>query len=164
MGNLLKLCLLFVLATIIHWAVATLFANVGISVNIMLCFAIAFCTILRPPFGYPSVFLCGLFLDFFNTKLFGSNACAFTICACLVYIAAERLDFEAVATQAVSVFGLVTLASCLNSFLIWTFSSVVLWTGIVNVLIGALISACIAPFIFGAVQKTLTGGAMCKPH
>jgi rod shape-determining protein MreD len=162
MGNLIKLFLLFILATLVHWAVATVFSAVGISVNVMLSFAIAFCTVLKPSFGYPVVFLCGLFLDFFNTKLFGGNACTFTICACLLYTLADRLDFKEVATQAVTVFVLVAAASCLNSLLIWLFASAVLWAGIFGVLVGALLSACMAPVIFWTVQKTLTGGAMCK--
>lgn len=162
MSNVFKLFLLFILATIIQWVMATVFSSVGISINVMLSFAIAFCTVLKPPFGYPGAFLCGLFLDFFNTKLFGGNACTFTVCACLLYTAADRLDFKEIATQMMAVFALVTAASCLNCLLVWLFASAVLWPGIMRILAGALISAGMAPVIFWMIQKTLTGGPMCK--
>ena len=47
MLNALKLICLFILATVFHWAFASLFVRWGLSVNIILVFVTAFCALLK---------------------------------------------------------------------------------------------------------------------
>ena len=81
MANTLKLFLLFIAATVLHWAFMSVFGGAGVSLNVMLVFACAVCAYLPPQYGYTAAFVCGLFLDFFGVKLFGNNALTFTLCA-----------------------------------------------------------------------------------
>lgn len=155
MWSLCKLFLLFVLATVCHWGMATLFAFVGINMNAMLVFAVAVAAILKPGVGYPVAFMCGLFLDFFGTKLFGNNAFSFTVAACLVYSLAERFDFEGIFPQMFTVFGLTVLVTILNSLLLLLFTSSAMWPGFLNLLGGALMGSLLAPIVFWSVRKIL---------
>lgn len=162
MWSFIKLLLLFVAATVCHWAFASLFSFWGLSVNIMLAFTAAFCALLKPEFGYPAAFVCGLFLDFFGTKLFGNNAFSFTVEACIIYALAERFDFDGIFPQVVSVFGLSVLVSVLNALLIWWFASASMFPGVWSVLGGAVICALLAPAVFWLVRRVLGGGAVCR--
>ena len=147
-----KLMLLFVFATVCHWALATLFSFYGLNVNMMLVFAIAFCAAVPLEAGYPLAFLCGLFLDFFGTKLFGNNAFSFTIIACIIYTLRERIDFDGYLPQIVTVF-LCTLAlTIINSILLVWFTSSSQWPGFWSVLGGAVIGSLLAPIAFGLVR------------
>lgn len=159
MHSFLKLAALFVMGTVCHWAGATFFSYVGLNVNIMLVFAIALCTVLKPEIGYPVAFLSGLFLDFFGTKLFGNNAFSFTVAACLVYNLRERFDFDSVFPQLMSVFGLTCLVGILNSILLWWFTSSAMWPGIFGLLGGALIGTLCAPLIFWIVRRWWLGNS-----
>jgi len=160
MRTLIKLFLLFVFATVCHWAFALGFGFLGISTNLMLVFALAFCTVLKPPFGYPMVFLCGLFLDFFGTKVFGNNACSFIVAAMIMYRIVPRFDFEGIFPQMLAVFFLTCLTGLLNAWLVLKFSSSVSWPGIGSTLLGACIGALCAPAVFILVHKTLKSGQM----
>ncbi len=162
MRSIIKLFLLFVLATVCHWGFALGFGFWGLSVNLMLAFALAFCTVLRPSFGYPVVFLCGLFLDFFGTKVFGNNACSFTVAAFIMYQVSPRFDFEGPLPQMLAVFLLTCLTSVLNWWLVLEFSSSILWPGFGGMLGGALIGAFCSPAVFWLVKATLHDGLMCK--
>ena len=162
MTTFIKLFLLFLLATVCHWAFALGFGFLGVSVNLMLAFALAFCTVLKPSFGYSVAFLCGLFLDFFGTKVFGNNACSFIVACCIMYHIAPRFDFEGIFPQILAVFLLTCLTGLLNAWLILEFSSSVLWPGMGSILGGALISALCSPAVFWLVRKTLKGGLMCN--
>lgn len=162
MWSFVKLVFLFVLATIVHWAFASGFSYWGLSVNMLLAFAAAFCTVLKPSFGYPAAFVCGLFLDFFGTKLFGNNAFTFTVCTCIVYGLAERFDFDAVFPQMVTVLGLTFFAGVLNSLLFLWFTSAAMWPGFWSLLGGAVISALFAPAVFWLVRHTLGKGTVCR--
>ena len=162
MWSFVKLLLLFVAATVCHWAFASLFSFWGMSVNIMLAFTAAFCAVLKPEFGYSAAFVCGLFLDFFGTKLFGNNAFSFTVAACIIYALAERFDFDGIVPQVVSVFGLSILVSVINALLVWWFASAAMWPGFWSVLGGAVIGALLAPAVFWLVRRTLNGGAVCR--
>ncbi len=148
-----RLILIFILATVCHWAVATLFARWGISVNSMLVFVTAFCAFLKLPFAYTLAFVCGLFLDFFGTKVFGNNAFSFTVCACIVCNMAERFDFDGILPQMVVVFGLTWLCALLNVLLVYLFASVNVWPGIGSLLGGAVVDSLLAPFVFWAVRR-----------
>ena len=150
-----KLVFLFILATVCHWALATLFSFYGISVNMMLVFAIAFCTILPLEAGYPLVFLCGLFLDFFGTKLFGNNAFSFTVIACFIYALRERIDFERYLPQIVTVFLCTLMVGIINSILLIWFTSSSQWPGTWSLLGGALVGGLFAPFVFGLTHFAL---------
>lgn len=158
----IKLFLLFVLATVCHWAFALGFGFWGISTNLMLVFTLAFCTVLKPSFGYPMALLCGLFLDFFGTKVFGNNACSFIVASCIMYHIVPRFDFEGIFPQMLAVFFLTCLTGMLSAWLVWKFSSSVLWPGIGSILLGALIGAICSPAVFWLVQEALQSGPMCK--
>lgn len=160
--NFLKLAGLFVAATVCHWAFASFFAPIGISVNMMLVFVVAFCVRLKAPFAYTGAFLCGLFLDFFSTKLFGNNAFTFTVCACIIQSTVERFDFDALFPQVVAVFGLAWVAGILNTLLVYLLASVSLWPGFFSLLGGALIDGLCAPAVFWAVDKMLGQSVMCR--
>ncbi len=161
-GNTVKLFVLFVLATVCHWAFASFFAPLGVSVNIMLVFVTAFCVRLKPPYAYSGAFVCGLFLDFFSTKLFGNNAFTFTISACLIDGMVDRFDFEAFFPQMVAVFGLTFLVGFLNTGLVALFASANMWPGFFSLLGGALLDACCAPFVFWIVGKILGQSSLCR--
>ena len=160
--NFFKLASLFVLATVCHWAFASFFAQVGVSVNIMLVFVTACCVRLKSPFAYTGAFLGGLFLDFFSTKLFGNNAFTFTICACIIQSMVERFDFEALFPQVVAVIGLTWVAGLLNALLVYLFASASLWPGFWSLLGGSLIDGICAPFIFWIVGKILGQSVLCR--
>ena len=51
MKTLLKLFILFVISTILHWAFMTLLGGMGLSINIMLIFSVAVCAYLKPEFA-----------------------------------------------------------------------------------------------------------------
>lgn len=164
MRTFLKLVGLFLVATVFHWALTTGINATGWSVNIMLTFAVALCTLLKPAFGYPLAFLGGLFLDFFSTKLFGANACTFTLAAFLIYSVEDRFDFNGILLQIATVFVLTVGVSCLSSLLVRIFTGSILWGGIWRVFGGAAVSALCAPFVFWLVRKTIPDGFLCKPR
>ncbi len=150
-----KVMILFVLATVCHWALATLFSFYGINVNMMLVFAIAFCAVLPLEAGYPLAFLCGLFLDFFGTKLFGNNAFSFTVTACFIYALRERIDFDGYLPQIVTVFLCTGAVGIMNSILLIWFTSSSQWPGFWSVLGGAVVGGISAPAVFGLVRVAL---------
>lgn len=150
-----KIIFLFIVATIFHWAGATLFSFFGLSVNLMLVFAIAFCAELKLEVGYPVAFMAGLFLDFFGTRLFGNNAFSFTAAACLMYALRSRFDFESIFPQVFTVFGLTCFVSLLNSILLAWFTSAMMWPGTWSVVGGAAVGAAFAPFVFWLANRVL---------
>lgn len=160
--NFVKLIGLFVLATVCHWAFASFFAQVGISVNLMLVFAVAFCVRLKAPIAYVGAFMGGLFLDFFSTKLFGGNAFTFTVCACIIQGMVDRFDFEALFPQVVAVFGLTWIAGLLNALLGQLFASASLWPGFFSLLGGSVIDGLCAPLVFWVVGKILGQSVWCR--
>ena len=151
-GKFFKLVALFLFATVMHWSFATLFSFCGISVNMMLVFAVAFCTVLPLEVGYPVAFFCGLFLDFFGTKLFGNNAFSFTVVACFMYALRERIDFEGILPQVVTVFSAGCAVGILNSILLAWFTASSQWPGFWSLLGGAAVGALFAPFVFGLMH------------
>ncbi len=157
MWKVCKLFMLFVVATVCHWGFATLFSYWGLNVNFMLVFAIAFCAVVQLEIGYPMAFLCGLFLDFFGTKLFGNNAFSFTVAACLVYALRERIDFSGFLPQAVVVFMLSCLVGVINSLLLMRFTSSFMWPGTVSLVGGAAVGALLAPVVFATVRWVWAG-------
>ena len=146
MWALFKLFIAFVGATVFHWAFATAFANIGIQVSVMLVFVVAACTLLKPAYGYPLAFLCGLFLDFFGTKLFGNNAFTFCLLALFVYMLSERFDFESIFPQMVTVF----------------FTSSAVWQGFWSLLAGSVVNALMAPAVFFVLRIMLSKGFSSK--
>ena len=163
MWKICKLLALFILATVGHWSVATLFSYWGLNVNFMLVFAIAFCTAARLEVGYPMAFICGLFLDFFGTKLFGNNAFSFTAAACIVYALRERIDFSGFLPQIVTVFMLTCMVGVLNSLLLMHFTSSSLWPGTGSLVGGALVGAFLAPVVF-AIVHWIWAGLSAEEH
>lgn len=147
-----KLAVLFVLATVCHWGLATMFSYIGLNLNFMLVFAIAFCTVARLEVGYPVAFLCGLFLDFFGAKLFGNNAFSFTVAACAVYALKERIDFEGLLPQMVTVFVLTCVVSIINCLLLIWFTASSMWPGTLNLLLSAFVGAVLAPIVFAVLR------------
>ena len=153
MLNALKFICLFILATVFHWAFASLFVRWGFSVNIILVFVTAFCALLKEPLAYSMAFLCGLFLDFFSTKLFGNNAFTFTVCACLVCNIVDRFDFDELFPQMVAVFGLSWLAGLINTVLVAVFADSSAWPGFWSILGGAILNALFAPLVFWMIRE-----------
>ena len=153
----LKLISLFVLGTICHWAFATFFSYGGISINMMLVFTIALCSVLKPEIGYPVAFVSGLFLDFFGTKLFGNNAFSFIMAACIIYHLRERFDFDSVFPQALSAFGLTCLVIILNSILLLWFTASAMWPGFWGLLGSGMLDALFAPLVFWGVRSWWLG-------
>ena len=157
-----KLIGVFILATVCHWAFATLFTGWGISVNSMLVFVTAFCTLLKLPFAYTLAFVCGLFLDFFSTKVFGNNAFTFTVCACLVCNMTDRFDFEGIVPQMLVVFGLTWLCGLLNTLLVYLLASASVWPGFWSLLAGSIIDALLSPLVFWMVRRILQNSMLCR--
>ena len=153
--RMLKLALLFVVATVCHWALVSVFSSWGLNVNILLVFVTAFCAFSAPKLGYPAAFLGGLFLDFFSTKLFGYNAFSFTLAACVVYSAVGRLDFGSFIPQMFMSFLLTVLVGITGSSLVVLFTAGTIWTGWWSTLAGAFIGALCAPVIFMVVRWAL---------
>lgn len=162
MLSILKLAAVFVAATVCHWAFATVFAYLGLQVNMMLVFAVALCALLKPPYGYASAFLCGLFLDFFGTKLFGNNAFMFTLSAWIVYFLGDRFDFESIFPQVISVFGLSVFVSLGNLMLVQLFTASAVWPGFLSLTGGAVVNALLAPAVFLVLRKVFSKGFLCK--
>ena len=162
MLNIIKLAFLFVLATVFHWALASLFARWGISVNMMLVFVTAFCALFKLPLAYSAAFVCGLFLDFFGAKLFGNNAFTFTVCACIVCDVAARFDFDEFFPQTVAVFGLTWLAGILNTLLIYLFASANAWPGFLSLLGGSLVDGFCAPMVFLLVRRIMGNSSLIR--
>lgn len=155
MRSVIKLIFLFVVATVCHWALASLFARWGVSVNMMLVFVTACCAFFKLPVAYSCAFICGLFLDFFGTKLFGNNAFTFTVCACVVCNIAPRFDFDEFFPQTVAVFGLTWLAGLLNTGLIYLFASASVWPGFFSLLGGSIVDGLCAPLVFMFVRRVM---------
>lgn len=153
MANTLKLFLLFIVATVLHWAFMSVFGGAGVSLNVMLVFACAVCAYLPPQYGYTAAFVCGLFLDFFGVKLFGNNALTFTLCACMMYGLDKRLDFDAPAPQMISLFALGLFAAVFNLALLRVFAGFSAWTGFWPLLSGVVFNAVLSPFVFWAVRR-----------
>ncbi len=155
--TILKLAILFLVATVLHWLCLALFGSWGISVNVMLVFMVAVCAYSRPAYGYPVAFICGLFLDFFGVKLFGHHACIFTLCAMMVYGLEKRIDFNAVLSQMVCVLLFSLFAMIGNSLLLKIFADLSSWNGWSAWLGGILLSTCISPAVFWLVRQLLIG-------
>ena len=152
MHSALKLFLFFLLATVLHWALMAVSGGWGMSLNFMLVFAIAVCAFVKPEYGYPTAFLCGLFLDFFGVKLFGHHALIFTLCATLVYALESRLDFDSVVPQMVCVCILETFAALANLLLLKLFAGFSAWSGLFPFVGGIVVSTLVAPGVFWAVR------------
>ena len=157
----LKLFICFLCATVLHWGFMAVLGSWGGSLNLMLVFSIAVCACTKPEYGYPTAFLCGLFLDFFGVKLFGHNALLFTLCAVCVYALENRLDFETIAPQMVCVAGLSVFWAVSNWVLLQVFAGFSAWNGWWPFCAGIALSALLAPVVFwlvGAVfgRKVIT--------
>ncbi len=157
-----KMFAAFVLATVFHWAFSTAFANIGVHVSLMLVFVTAACTFLKPAYGYPMAFFCGLFLDFFGSKLFGNNAFTFCALVCIVYALSDRFDFESVLPQMVTVFCLSVFAVLFNMLLLGLFTASAVWQGFWSLLAGGVINALMAPVVFFLLRLVLSKGFICK--
>ena len=153
MGHVLKLFLLFIAATVLHWAFMAVLGGAGVSLNVMLVFACAVCAYLPAQYGYPMAFLCGLFLDFFGVKLFGNNALTFTLCATMMYGLEKRLDFDAPVPQMISLWGLGLFAALFNLLLLKVFANFSAWMGFWPLLGGVTLNAVLAPAVFWAVRR-----------
>lgn len=158
MWTTLKLFIFFIAATVLHWAFSTLFASIGLHVSIMLVFAVAVCPFVKPQYGYTVAFFCGLFLDFFGTKLFGNNAMTFSILAAIVYALSERFDFESIFPQMMTVFSLSIFAILCNTFLLELFTSVSAWQGWWSLFGGSLVNALLAPVVFFITGRMFSKG------
>ena len=158
MNTILKLFLLFIAATILHWALMAFLGGVGVSLNVMSVFAVAVCAYLKPEYGYPLSFVCGLFLDFFSVKLFGCSALTLTLCAAAVYSLEKRLDFDGILPQIISVFCLSLLAFLLNCLLLKIVAGFSAWRVVGSFACGIILNAFLAPFLFRVVRIAFVRG------
>lgn len=156
MKTFFKLLVLFLLATVLHWGCMAVLGRWGIGVNVMLAFAAAVCAYLKPQYGYPAAFVCGLFLDFFGVKLFGHNALTFTLCAMAVYSLEKRLDFDGPVPQVITVVSLCFFSVLFNLFLLRVFAGVSTWSGFWAFVWALLLEAVLAPLVFWVVRRTFT--------
>ena len=148
MRTFVKLFILFLIATVLHWAFTALLGSWSISMNFMLIFALAVCANTKPEYGYPTAFICGLFLDFFGVKLFGHNALLFTLCASCIYLLENRLDFDTATPQVVCVVGLGLFWTVANWVLLQVFAGFSAWNGWGPFIGGITLSALLAPGVF----------------
>ena len=162
MLGVIKLFFTFIIATVLHWAFATAFANIGIQVNLMFVFALAACALLKPSYGYALAFLCGLFLDFFGTKLFGNNAFTFCALACVVYAVGERFDFESILPQMLSVLLGSLAAVLMSTLLVHIFAGASVWLGWWSWLGGSVTNALLAPAVFLFLRRIFSKGFVSK--
>lgn len=153
MTTVLKLFILFLCVTVLHWAFMALLGGLGVSLNMMLVFAVAVCAYVKPEYGYPAAFVCGLFLDFFGVKLFGNHALAFTLCASVVYGLEKRLDFDGILPQIIVVLGLSLFAALFNMLLLKLFTGFSPWNGVGPLLGGITLNALLAPAVFWVVRR-----------
>ncbi len=153
MNRVIKLFILFIVATVLHWAFMSLLGGVGVSLNMMLVFSCAVCAYLKPQYGYPVAFVCGLFLDFFGVKLFGLHALTFTLCASAIYSLDTRLDFSAFVPQIITVFVLGLLAFLFNLLMLKVFAGFNAWSGFLPFMGGIILNAILAPAVFWVVQR-----------
>ena len=159
MGALTKGIILFVVATVFHWAFSGIFAAWGLASNVMLVFVAALCSVLKPGAGYTVAFMGGLFLDFFGTKLFGNNAFSFTVAACVMYTLRERFDFDGVFPQIITAFVLTAGVGILNSLLLLWFTSQSMWPGVWSTLGGCVADGLLAPAVFWGVRRWWLGNS-----
>ena len=153
-NTIAKLIGLFLLITILHWAFLALLGGWGLRVDIMLVFMAAVCACLGPAYGYPTAFICGLFLDFFGVKLFGHNAFIFTGCAMAVYGLEKRLDLDSAVVQMVFVLALCLVAAMGNGLLLKIFAGFSAWNGWSAFVCSITLSVLAAPLIFWIVRYT----------
>lgn len=148
MKTFIKLFLIFLFSTVLHWAFASLGAEAGIGVNFILVFA--FCACVETPtfFGYMFAFLAGLFLDSFGTQMFGVYALSFTAAAWLTYFLAKYMDFRNFLTQIAVCAGISVFAECFYSLAGIIFIKGVAWAGLKTLILGSVINGCLAPFMF----------------
>jgi len=143
MKNFIILVLVFLVSTTAHWAFASAGAEFNLNVNFMLAAGAAVCSFYDGRAGFTFMFFGGMFLDFFGVNMFGAYALTFTLCAAAVYLVKNSLDFDSPAAQAVLVYNLAGVI-----FLKGTF-----WPGFTSVILGAAITAVIAPVVFYIVKK-----------
>ena len=149
-----KLIVLFLLATVLHWALTSVLGGWGQNLNVMLVFAVAACVFVKPEYGYPLAFMCGLFLDFFGVKLFGHYALIFTLCAAVIYSLENRLDFDSAIPQMVCVLCLESAAALSNLILLKLLAGFSAWNGFFPFVGGIAASALLAPGVFWLVRRT----------
>ena len=153
MHTVIKLFFFFFLATVLHWVFMAMSGGWGLSLNFMLVFAIAVCAFVKPEYGYPTAFLCGLFLDFFGVKLFGHHALIFTLCASGVYALENRLDFDSVVPQMVCVCFFEMAAALGNLFLLKVLVGFSAWSGLFPFVGGIAVSTLVSPAVFWVIHR-----------
>lgn len=149
MKSIIHLVIIFILSTVVHWALAGAGAELGLNINFMLIISVVVCSMYGKWSGYTFSFFSGIFLDFFGVAMFGAFAMTFILCAAVVYKLRNSLDFESAPPQMVLVF-------CLSLFsvIVYNFTGIIFlkgtsWHGFQSLILSAFINALIAPFVFG---------------
>lgn len=153
MKNFIKIFLLFLLSTVLHWAFASAGAEAGIGINLMLVFAFAVCVFTPPAYGYTFAFLSGLFLDSFGTQMFGLYGLIFVLVARIAYLLARNMDFQNALTQFMAVFLLSIFTAAAYSALGLMFIKGGGWSGFKTLIFGSAINGCLAPIMFYVFNK-----------
>ena len=153
MVHLVKIFILFVLMSILHW--------VGVSFmgifrpDVMFIFAMALAVCALPLEGYLFIFLSGLFLDFWGSSLFGGYALTFCLIAYIVYFLRDRMNFENIISQVFLIFVLSLLAGLVYGLISYIFSGIYIADSFVDMLRKALFDAIFAPIIFFIVFRVI---------
>lgn len=144
----LKFIILFTAITVLHWLFLLIGGRFGISINLMLSFAIASCLYLKRLSGYPTAFFCGLFLDLWGTRLFGSNAFSFTLVAMCIYEIFDRFDFDGFLSQWFTTFVMGILVFLTNYILFKLFVGLPIGISLFQFFANLIGTTLVAPFSF----------------
>ncbi|WP_428897069.1 rod shape-determining protein MreD [Parelusimicrobium proximum] len=147
-ANILKLILVFLLSTVLHWS----FANFGVEytsgISVMFVFMFVCCVMLPPAYGHAAAFVSGLFLDFFGTSMFGMYAFTYTLSAMIIYMTAKNIAFNHLLAQVLTVFALSFCAELFYSGIGSVFFKGVPWHGFWPIITGSFINGILAVPMF----------------
>jgi rod shape-determining protein MreD len=162
MLKFLSIFLFFVAATVIHWFFIEIFSPFNIIAGVMLVFSLITAGELAQPWGYTFAFFSGLFLDFFNSVMFGGYAFVFTLILFLFYKIHDKIDFNEAGSQIVITTALNMTSVLLYGLLAQIFTGTFLWQGITSFCLGSMLSGMLLPvlsfisrkyFIFTGLKK-----------
>lgn len=160
MIKFLNACFIFVIATIVHWLAIEVFGQYGIILGVMFAFTLVMATKLGELGGYTFGFFSGLFLDFFGNNLFGAHALAFTWILFIFYIIDDKIDFRDSGPQVVITMVLNMLLLLVYGLIGKIFIGEFVWQGLINFLIGSLLTGLLLPLIFYMINKYLSWGPL----
>lgn len=103
--------------------------------------------------GAVAAFFLGYLLDTFSGADLGVNAFAMTVVFLFVYLLSRRLWIEGTLPNIVVVFAAAVVKTLTILGLVALFSNPLAGTIVRNDLLGGVVSAVLAPFVFGALKR-----------